>query len=70
MRVDEAWHDDSPARVNDFAISVNQLFDLAPRACLNNAPVTKEHRAVVDDRQLAHFGADARATGPGQSDKL
>src|SRR5262249_44875781 len=70
VRVNETGHDDSTGGVNDLAISVNQLFDLAPRAGLNNAPVTKEHRAVADDRQITHLLLDARTARPGQRDKL
>src|SRR5262245_3809772 len=70
VRVNKTGHYNTPGSVNDFTIRANQLFDLVLRAGLNDASAANKHRAIADDRQITHLLPDARATRPGQGDKL
>ena len=57
------------ARQHDFAAAIEffglQLFgllgDLSPGACRRNLPRNAEHRAILDDGQLAQFTPATRA---------
>jgi hypothetical protein len=53
VRIDEARHHDATARINYFAVSVNEVFDFAASPDGFDVLATHEHRAVFDDRELS-----------------
>jgi hypothetical protein len=62
MRIDKTRHYDTTARVDHFAVRVNQAFNFAASPNRFDVLVTQEYRAVFDDRELTQIAARACAS--------
>src|SRR3712207_8586725 len=56
--------------VEDFGVRADVRLDLLARAHAPDEAAAHEHRAALDDGELAHLRARARAARPAQRDEL
>ena len=70
VRIDKSrQQNDAPFCIDDLRIA-RLLLDLVARTDDVDLAVANQHSAIANDRELRHFGADARPFRTSQRDKL